>query len=268
MASFKLNFQEHSATTISSSPYNLVFSRVLAPTDHSNHPSIHYMKSLLIASALMLFSLFRAEASVTIFLNNTSLESLVLVNSAGADLDASYRFALGAFEAGFTADSSNINDWASNWNTLTVGTNGNGWNPTTKMVNLSGVVGPANVADFPQGTQLYLWVYNAATIETATEWAVVTTTDPFKDTQQGPPWLVPDVNGGNGDPDLFLADADTPLYGGVNDLSSTNGTRTATPSDFQIQTHAVVVAPVPEPGSCLLVGFAGLALRLRRRRAS
>jgi hypothetical protein len=223
------------------------------------------MKSLWIASAILAIGFAQTQAAVTVNLNNLDASTAVVVNSAGVDLDETYTFSLGAFLSGFTPTENNVSDWQANWVSLDNGINGDGWNTVSREVSLSGTIDPSNVSQFPEGTQLYLWVYNTQAIAAGTEWALITDTDIFNN-NFGQPWTAPNVNGSN--PDLYVVDADTVIYGGVNDVTSTGGTRTATPTDFQIQTHSVTVAPVPEPSSCLLVGLAGLALRMRRRRSA
>jgi hypothetical protein len=220
------------------------------------------MKSLWIATSLLALSILPSQAAVTVSINNFDASTPVVLNSTGALIDDTYSFALGSFSAGF--DANDISTWQSNWNPLAVAINGGGWDTITREILFQGEINASNVANFPTGTQMYLWVYNTQTIQAGTEWALITDVDPTNNAFS-PSWQAPDVSGPSPG-DFAVAEADTVLYGGVNDITSPNGTRTGTPSDFQIQTHSVTFAPVPEPGSCLLVGLAGLALRLRRRR--
>lgn len=240
----------------------------------------HFMKTsllsrlLLTCVALSAFAVAVPLRASTIFWGSDFND--LLFDSSEQPLDGSFSFEIGSFAAGFVPTTSNINDWAANWKvfdrafdpTPADPNDGDpeGWNTvdqffvgTVEHTATGGSSSPdANPSDiFAQGEVVYLWVYNTKNREVGTEWALVTDGTNTGDTSSD--WVFPDP----ADPssvsyDWQLADADLAIYGGLN--GTTGGGQ-----PFTIQTSLV---PVPEPGSMLLMGVAGLGLWLHRRRCS
>lgn len=221
--------------------------------------------------ALVLFSLCflpKAQGS-TIFWGSFSNDTLL--DSAGNDLDASYRFEVGTFQAGFTPTLANIHLWEANWMVFDAAVDGDGWSPLDQFVNTSadhtaasGSSSPdADPADvFTQGVLAYLWVFNSKDMGIpGTEWALLANYDTATDVFPGA-WEFPDPNLPPGDSfDWQTRDLDAALFGGVNNTQGP-GLHTPPPGSFTIQTHVV-----PEPGSLFLLG-AAWAFAARRSRPS
>ena len=197
-------------------------------------------------------------------------ETSLMFDSVGSSLDDSFSFELGTFNSGFTPTAGNLSDWGANWHVLdrVTAPEANGWNSgtgifsgnmafDTGMVSLSADANPSYA--FVTGSQIYLWAYNEQTLTAGNEWALVTRTADVDFSFQA--WSIPDssepINSS-----LLLSDADTVIYGGVNNIQGPGTYDTgAAPSSFALQTHAI-----PEPSSALLLSV-GLLLAVRRKRA-
>lgn len=192
----------------------------------------------------------------------------VLNDSYGNPLDTTYSFEIGTFGS-FVPTYANVSEWAANWKVFdrAYDPDGNGWNAadqfftgTVEFNTSGGSESPdANPSDvFIQGEKIYLWVYNSKTIDSNTEWALIT--DSVLTGNVSSQWVIPDPLAPSSDPspDLKLVDADEAIIGGVNNVQGP-GTFNATPPAFTIQT-----AVVPEPGSALLILAAAVAFQARR----
>lgn len=218
---------------------------------------------------IVLVMLAMQSEGSTIYLS--SLANDVFLDSNGSALDGAYTFEWGTFEVGFTPDSENLDQWASNWKVFDAAIAGNGWNPAGTEVyqqadhastgaSTSGFSNPLHT--FGEGDAAYLWVYSTKDIYTSPEWALLAdlnkTSNLFPDS-----WVIPDPALQNGESfDWHTRDLDTAVWGGVNNVQG-SGEYTVAPASFTIQTHVV-----PEPGSALLLLAAGLLFRLRRGSAS
>ncbi len=191
-----------------------------------------------------------------------------MFDSFGNSLDDRFSFELGTFNAGFTPTAGNLADWGDNWHVLDRATapGANGWDSSAgifvgsmsfnaSMASLSAAADPAYA--FVTGAQIYLWTFNSQDLVTGNEWALVTRTADVGSSFQV--WSIPD----SGEPlnsSLVLTNADTVIYGGVNNFQGAGEYDTgAAPTTFALQTHAI-----PEPGSALLLSV-GLLLAVRRR---
>ena len=111
------------------------------------------------------------------------------------------------------------------------------------------------------GEQVYVWAFSGKTIDTTTQWALVT----GNGTTQDRDWQ---LTAGLGDPLATtrawrLSNADTVVFGGLNNFQGP-GSYGSTPTSFTLQT-ALVIAPIPEPGTTVMLAL-GAALCLQRRR--
>jgi hypothetical protein len=219
------------------------------------------MKTLWLAAAFLALNLNTSQG-VNVFLDTNSAAPNDLLNSSGLVIDSAYSFSLGAFETGFTPTLSNMDQWQNNWRPLEVASQGAGWDSNTQLISDTGVITAANTSQFDPTNTAYLWVYNTQDYASGSEWALLYDND--IPSNQADPWTFPNINSPS-DVQLFVQDLDASIVGGANNVFV--GERSFSPNTFTIQTSSVQVAPIPEPGSCLLVGLAGLALRLRRRRA-
>ncbi len=193
-----------------------------------------------------------------------------MFDSLGSSLDDSFSFELGTFNSGFTPTAGNLAEWGDNWHVLdrVTAPEANGWNSGTGvfsgnmafdagMVSLSADADPSY--SFITGNQIYLWAYNVQTLAAGNEWALVTRTADVGFAFQA--WSIPDSSESINS-SLLLSDADTVIYGGVNNIQGPGTYDTgAAPSSFALQTHAI-----PEPSSALLLSV-GLLLTVRRKRA-
>ncbi len=110
-------------------------------------------------------------------------------------------------------------------------------------------------ADFFNGKQLYLWIFNASTVGAATQMGI------FRATQATVPWLFPTNNGGVGDTTTFsTVPANAPTIAVIGGFGSIAG------SNLQL-TNSFNITPVPEPSS-FIVGLLtlGAAAYSRHRR--
>jgi hypothetical protein len=202
-----------------------------------------------------------------------------LFDSTGANLDDDYFFELGSFGT-FIPTSGNMSDWMTNWKPFdrAYAPPASGWNSSAGIVAHSAVLevdfttsntelSQANL--FNLGEQAYIWVYSdtlgnpnpVPTLGTSFQWALVTNNS--TDGTPADDWLFPAPSGHvNTTLDWRIEDATYTPFGGLNNVEGP-GDFTNTPADFILQTHT---APIPEVGSSLLIGCAGLSFLLRRRR--
>ena len=109
----------------------------------------------------------------------------------------------------------------------------------------------ATKADFFNGKQIYIWIFNADMLSSATEMGI------FEATAATVPWIFPVNEGGLGDAltlSTSTGGATIAAVGGVGSIS-----------DSQIRTEAFGLT-VPEPTRILLLGFGAACLALHRRR--
>lgn len=134
-------------------------------------------------------------------------------------------------------------------NTMTITASGKiGGNVTD---NNNGPVTPTK-ADFFNGKQIYLWVFNAATVAASTQMGI------FTATTASPVWNFPINQGGLGDGTTLgttTTSAATMVSAGIS-----GGVGTATSSQLQL------VAAVPEPSVFALGGMAALGMLASRKR--
>lgn len=107
------------------------------------------------------------------------------------------------------------------------------------------------------GQQIYLWVFNAASMGSASQHGVFTPGDPNAPVA-GAAWIYP-VHTGTGS-DNATVSLNALLNGGA-DLSVTPGIVIDSASGGKL-----ALTPIPEPSGALLAGLAGLAIAFRRRR--
>lgn len=197
-----------------------------------------------------------------------------LFESGGAVFGADMVFELGSFGSTFTPDSTNLDQWLANWKVFDRATAGNGWNPTpgeqffTSIANLetngtSSESPPLPTYTFNQGEQGYIWVYKTnQTYAEGLEWALMTNNG--SDGISGNDWLFPAHSDQTSLPLQWrLSTASTPVFGALNDQQGP-GVFTNNPPQIDLQTHTI--APIPEPGSALLLGLGAIPFLRRRRK--
>ncbi|MES2595907.1 MAG: PEP-CTERM sorting domain-containing protein [Verrucomicrobiota bacterium] len=199
-------------------------------------------------------------------------EGDVLVNPTGTALDSSFIFEIGTFGS-FVPTDANLDQWAANWKVFDRAVAGDGWNPAlgyfTSNAQLSETVTPGvgqssfSAETFQSGEVAYLWVYNALDLEPTSQWALVR--DSTNNGALSPSWLMPTADDNAFDSiDWDLLQADQAILGMVNGVQ---GGGDYTPiSNPGGGVAWLQLAAVPEPGSCLLLGVAGLLGLWRRRR--
>jgi hypothetical protein len=216
----------------------------------SERPAILPTASSRACILIILITALFAKVSSGQTLNWGSLTNSTIVDSNGLVLDNTFLFELGAFDAGFTPEQSNIGDWSMHWHVLSVANYS--YNPTdlgyfTGTVNLQDVPGYATIFE---GLTAFIWVRNASLTEqflgSTASWVM-----PTLDTGCCPTgvttWSVSDLV------------SDTPVWGGHDNLQG-GGNYTA-PGPFDLQTHAI-----PEPGTCLMALLGCCAALMRRKR--
>lgn len=195
----------------------------------------------------------------------------VLLNSAGAPLDAGYTFEIGTFDltGGWAPTTSNFSEWEGRWMVFDAATEGAGWTSGDHFVNTSvdhtlsgGSSSPDAIGTdvFLQGTAAYLWVYNSKQVLPTSEWALLMDTNTATNTLSA--WVFPDPAEQNGESyDWQTRDLDTAIVGSMNigprDLNTGDY---LDPGSYTLQTQ-----PVPEPGSAMLILVAAGALIRRRK---
>lgn len=216
------------------------------------------------------------QASTVAF--STSPFARVLANEVGVNFTAANQGSvwIGTFSSpgSFTANNSlsvaaNIAaiTTAGGWEQFTVDTATDAQNagatstidfsPTSSLARLGGQAVDTTTggtkADFFNGKQVYVWIFNSDTPSSATEMGIFTSTA----------WVYP-VNGSVGDSVSLGTTTATTItdVGGVGSVF-TGGT-TAT---NQLRTEAFGSGPVPEPSRIILLGLGAVGLVFRRRRA-
>ncbi|GEP42211.1 PEP-CTERM sorting domain-containing protein [Brevifollis gellanilyticus] len=197
----------------------------------------------------------------------------VIVNPTGTALDSSFIFEIGTFGS-FVPTDNNLDQWAANWKVFDRAVIGDGWNPAegyfTSFAQLSETGTPGlgqssfSAETFQSGEVAYLWVYNALDLVPTSQWALV------RDSTNGPgsgSWLMPTADDNAVDStDWDLLQANQAILGMVNGVMG--------PGDYTPIGNPgggaawLQLAAVPEPGSCLLLGVAGLLGLWRRKRAA
>lgn len=219
------------------------------------------------------FCLAAASASARTIAWSDSVNDLIYQSNGTSYLDAGFSFEIGAFtyDAGFTAPTlANVSQWRSHWRTFDSADLGSEWLPANRFFTSSGSVQAGGVSSvtgqtFTTGEQGFLWVYNNTSIQAGTQWGLFTSSL----------WTYPASNPSDPndiywstdplahDPANYVFSANSAVIGGLNNTQAAGSTGYTAPSgSFTLQTHTV---PVPEPGSCLLVGLAGIVFQLRRR---
>lgn len=199
-----------------------------------------------------------------------------LYDSAGSPLTADYTFEMGTFAGGFEPTGANLGDWAASWKLLEkadfltsplyftensiLTTTGPGLVWERDAVN-DAASPTANPHVFLPGERVYIWAYNHKTGGPAMEWALLTGTGAKPDTD----WVLSADMGNELAMTLQwrLSNADTPLFGGLNNLRGP-GDFSAEPSAYSLQTAMALV--IPEPTTAGLLGAVFLTpLTVRRR---
>ncbi|MGK0190480.1 MAG: hypothetical protein ACI9R3_006307 [Verrucomicrobiales bacterium] len=164
----------------------------------------------------------------------------------------------------FSGREGNIAEWSGFWQPFDEATDANeGFNVPDDFVNRTNTLnvdGTTPVSPFDLDgynffdEKPYVWVFNAKDVDAGSEWALYTDSS----------WVFPSSSPESGPTShpYRLNNADTVVFGGINDSSSATGSRTFAPEKFSIQTHAV-----PEPSTAMLICLAaGFATSSRRRR--
>lgn len=189
---------------------------------------------------LIIAGISSAHAQTTI--NFTSPAFEIGKDSSGTALDSSYTFALGSFGA-FTPSSSNVEDWASNFNVLGSTT----WGGFTQYSGTGNLTD--NDSPFTTSDQGFVWGYNTQTIGASTEWILITNSS----------WIFPTVGSS---PTVDWTSSDVGTYAALGTITNDLGTGNADP---YLQTASL--AAVPEPSTyALLAGVACLGFMVTRRR--
>jgi hypothetical protein len=228
----------------------------------------HLLPLLLLLTAWLLPSLAQAR---TISWSNVVGDDLF--NSQGVTLDASFTFEMGIFINGFVPTATNLNDWNSNWLVFDAAIANDGWNVNAQFFSSSAEQlssgesssGFASPGIFPANAQAYLWVYNSKGVLDSSEWALVSDFSPTGNIEGTDRWIFPappTAQSVNLNLTWNLGDAETAIFGAVQSGASQGGGSVSNqPGVFSLQTYQV-----PEPGSALLIGAAGVLILMRRRR--
>lgn len=184
-----------------------------------------------------------------------------VVTSAGAPIDESFVFELGAFFNDFVPDENNTDQWLSNWRVFDAAVYDQDFGFSTSTVYIENDVTSSNPAASTlsfAGLNAYIWIRNDSDPVPGSEW-LLTRSDS---------WVFPAVGGDCCDTDVIswsvtdLDSNDDPNWGrhfdqvGPGVVSSPGGTT-------GLQTHTFV----PEPSAALLTIVAGFGWILRRRRS-
>lgn len=237
--------------------------------------------SSLGALAIVLAGLLATPAKATTIDWGTYFGSTsYLFDSNGANLDDTYVFQLGSFGS-FVPTAANILNWAANWKPFdqamapvsngfvsTSGTVGHSATLESDLTTSNTALSQTNT--FAEGEQAYIWAFKDTSgsstplpvYSSDLQWALVT--NDSTDGVVADDWTFPAPSGHIATSlDWRIEDATDSPFGGLNDTQDP-GDFTSTPPDFILQTHTIVA--VPEPGSALLIGLAGLACQLKRRK--
>ena len=109
-------------------------------------------------------------------------------------------------------------------------------------------------ADFFNNKQIYVWIFNAPSVASATQVGIFTATTATV------PWVFPVNTGGVGDNQTYSS-----TNSGAPTITAIGGFGTAAPSLMQL-TNNFNVAPVPEPTTAIFGLLTGLAAVYSRRR--
>ena len=199
--------------------------------------------------------------------------SVLTTSTGGAITPADFDIQIGTFDAGFTPDSGNIDMWLANWNifdAITVGdadpndtfssSGGLGGFQGTAFLQADGTSDSEDTISgdvFPADSQAYIFIRDSDVPEGDSEWLLVTS-------ETGNVWEFPEAGAGqeNQVVTFSLLDADTAIFGGVNDTVGEGLFDPNAPDEFVLRTHTFV----PEPSVSLLVVASCLSLLGRRRR--
>lgn len=113
----------------------------------------------------------------------------------------------------------------------------------------------ATGADFFNGKSLYLWVFNASTVQAATEMGI------YRASGATPPWTFATNAGGVGDSNTYSTTSSA-----APSISAIGGFGATTSSSFQL-TNSFSITAVPEPATGafgLLTGLTAVCIRRRR----
>ncbi|NNC90629.1 MAG: hypothetical protein HKN82_19400 [Akkermansiaceae bacterium] len=237
-------------------------------------------------AALGLFlPLVLAQSELQIDWGSAGVTEKMILSDGTALQPAEFVVEIGVFEPGFTPTMANIVLWAANWRTFDAITpadldDSDFWTDDTDPDAL--FQGSANLdalqhsdsedaavpfEEFAVGAQAYIWVYNQLELDSAAQWALLTSAD---DTVTGDAvWSIPDADAGHTQTSVSwqLSQADTAIVGAVGDgtniIANGGGTVTDTSTDFVLRLHGA--EPVPEPSVALLAALAALLALPRRR---
>jgi hypothetical protein len=234
-------------------------------------------KQLLVTLAITAAALaMRPSAQASTITWGTDPDSL-LFQTSGLVMDNTFTFELGTFGTTFVPTATNYNDWLANWKRLDRATGGPFGNGGFVSGNgtVSGITGVGDGADsfdhtdnittspfgdssatFAAGERAYVFAYNNLNPIPGTQWALLS----------NPAWLMPQSNSHNSNTiDWNINTQGIATLGGTQSNYNA-GLRSANPGVFDLQTATFPTAPVPEPGSALLIGSIGMLGLLRRRR--
>ena len=170
-------------------------------------------------------------------------------------LDIATNFSLISTAGGwkqFTLDTVSGTPDASVSNTMTITATGKVGGAVTDNNNSpTHPIPPLTKADFFDGKQIYIWLFNNASIASATQMGI------FTATTASPSWIYPNNAGGAGD---GLSVGTTTTTAATMVAAGTVGVGSTTSAQLRL------VASVPEPSVLALGGVAGLGMLASRKR--
>jgi hypothetical protein len=191
-----------------------------------------------------------------------------LMDSFGAELDGSFTAQLGVFSSSFTPDEFNTADWATNWEVFASDVIDDSPLENVPRFNLNADLNDDGTSTQNSGfdfsnQQAWLWVRNGDDIQVSgTEWFLARVAS----------WVFPTVSSGCCGSltsiDWAVSDltTETPVWGNQSGEEGAGVVNNFSPT-YELQTYAI-----PEPGSLIFMGLAGItslaALRFRARRSS
>ena len=220
--------------------------------------------SPLRCTLLTSFFAFGSAGAQTINWGNAApvpASTIINFDSEGNALDGSFTWEFGVFDAGFDPALEDPETWfqGDNWIALDSATVAEGtYDPAISFFSDSFVITAAE--DVYKGRQAYIFGYNQLSpVDETTEWVLITDDDGLN----GDDWILPPHQDQSGlTLEWRVSNATTPVFGGLNNVDGP-GETSDTPPAFELQTNTF---PVPEPGTFLFYGVAGL-LGARRRRS-